>query len=73
MREQAVSEIDAERQRALGEVRAQVADLALLAAGKVVGETHDRRTAASPGRGVPDRGDTAERRVVANELMRGRC
>jgi F-type H+-transporting ATPase subunit b len=39
MRAQAVAEIDAERQKALGDVRAQVADLALLAAGKVVGET----------------------------------
>jgi F-type H+-transporting ATPase subunit b len=38
-REQAVSEINAERQRAVAEVRSQVADLALLAAGKVVGET----------------------------------
>ena len=36
---QAVAEIDAERQRALAEVRGQVADLALVAAGKVVGET----------------------------------
>lgn len=39
MRQRAVSEIDAERQRALADVRSQVADLALLAAGKVVGET----------------------------------
>jgi F-type H+-transporting ATPase subunit b len=39
LREQAVSEIDAERQRALSEVRGQVADLALRAAGRVVGET----------------------------------
>ena len=39
LREQAVAEIDAERLRALAEVRGQVADLALLAAGKVVGET----------------------------------
>jgi F-type H+-transporting ATPase subunit b len=39
LRAQAVSEIDAERLRALGEVRAQVADLALQAAGRVVGET----------------------------------
>jgi F-type H+-transporting ATPase subunit b len=38
-REQAIEEIDAERQRALSDVRKQVADLALLAAGKVVGET----------------------------------
>ena len=38
-RAQAVGEIDAERQKALGDVRAQVAELALQAAGKVVGET----------------------------------
>ena len=36
---QAVAEIDAEKQRALADLRAQVADLALAAAGKVVGET----------------------------------
>ena len=34
-----VADIDAERKRALAEVRGQVAELALLAAGKVVGET----------------------------------
>jgi F-type H+-transporting ATPase subunit b len=39
VREQAGEEIEAERQRALADVRAQVADLALAAAGKVVGET----------------------------------
>jgi F-type H+-transporting ATPase subunit b len=39
MRESAVADIDAERKRALADVRSQVADLALLAAGKVVGET----------------------------------
>jgi len=39
MRERAVADIDTERKRALADVRAQVADLALLAAGKVVGET----------------------------------
>jgi F-type H+-transporting ATPase subunit b len=39
MRERAVTEIDTERKRALADVRSQVADLALLAAGKVVGET----------------------------------
>jgi F-type H+-transporting ATPase subunit b len=39
MRERAVSEIDAERKRALADVRDQVAALALAAAGKVVGET----------------------------------
>jgi F-type H+-transporting ATPase subunit b len=39
MRERAVAEIDSERKRALADVRSQVADLALMAAGKVVGET----------------------------------
>ena len=39
MRERALSDIDAERKRALADVRGQVADLALRAAGKVVGET----------------------------------
>jgi len=39
LRERAVAEIDAERKRALADVRNQVADLALAAAGKVVGET----------------------------------
>ena len=39
MRERAASEIDAEKQRALADLRAEVADLALAAAGKVVGET----------------------------------
>jgi F-type H+-transporting ATPase subunit b len=39
LREQALADIEAERLRALADVRGQVADLALLAAGKVVGET----------------------------------
>jgi F-type H+-transporting ATPase subunit b len=39
IREQAAAEIAAERDRALSDLRAQVADLALAAAGKVVGET----------------------------------
>ena len=39
MRERAVAEIDAERKRAILDVRSQVADLALLAAGKVLSET----------------------------------
>lgn len=39
MRQKAESEIDAERQRAFTDVRSQVAELALQAAGKVVGET----------------------------------
>ena len=39
MRERAAAEIEAEKQRALQELRAEVADLALEAAGRVVGET----------------------------------
>ena len=39
LRERAASEIEAEAQRAIAELRKEVADLALLAAGKVVGET----------------------------------
>jgi F-type H+-transporting ATPase subunit b len=39
MRERAATEIDAEKQRAIADLRAEVADLALRAAGRVVGET----------------------------------
>ncbi len=39
MRVRASAEIDAEKQRALSELRGEVADLALQAAGRVVGET----------------------------------
>jgi F-type H+-transporting ATPase subunit b len=39
LRERATAEIEAEKQRALTELRAEVADLALAAAGRVVGET----------------------------------
>ena len=39
LRVRAASEIDAEKTRAIADVRAEVADLALLAAGRVVGET----------------------------------
>ena len=39
VRTQAAEEIRAEKERALAEVRGQIADLALRAAGKVVGET----------------------------------
>ena len=39
MRIRATTEIDAEKQRAIGELRGEVADLALAAAGRVVGET----------------------------------
>jgi F-type H+-transporting ATPase subunit b len=45
MRERASSEIEAEKHRAIADLRAEVADLALSAAGKVVGEsmTGDRQ------------------------------
>ena len=39
MRERATAEIEAEKVRAISDVRAEVADLALQAAGRVVGET----------------------------------
>ena len=39
MRERATSEIDAEKQRAIGELRGEVADLALAAASRVLGES----------------------------------
>jgi F-type H+-transporting ATPase subunit b len=39
MRERAADDIEAEKQRALADLRSEVADLALAAAGKVVGET----------------------------------
>ncbi|HET7676966.1 MAG TPA: F0F1 ATP synthase subunit B [Candidatus Limnocylindrales bacterium] len=42
LREQAAADIQAEKQRALAEIRGEVADLALRAAGKVVGETMDQ-------------------------------
>ena len=45
MRDRAAAEIDAEKHRAIADLRAEVADLALAAAGKVVGEsmTGDRQ------------------------------
>ena len=54
MRVRAAADIEAEKQRAIGELRAEVADLALAAAGVVVGESHDRRATASPRRGIPE-------------------
>ena len=39
MRQRAADDIDSEKQRAIADLRAEVADLALAAAGKVVGET----------------------------------
>jgi F-type H+-transporting ATPase subunit b len=45
LRERATAEIDAEKQRAIAELRSEVTDLALAAAGRVVGEsmTGDRQ------------------------------
>ena len=45
MRERATAEIDTEKQRAIAELRSEVTDLALLAAGRVVGDsmTSDRQ------------------------------
>jgi F-type H+-transporting ATPase subunit b len=39
MRQRATSDIEAEKQRAIADLRAEVADLALAAAGKVIGES----------------------------------
>ncbi|HEU4920192.1 MAG TPA: F0F1 ATP synthase subunit B [Candidatus Limnocylindrales bacterium] len=39
MRERAATDIEAEKQRAIGDLRGEVAELALRAAGRVVGET----------------------------------
>ena len=39
MRERATNDIEAEKQRAIGELRGEVADLALAAASRVVGES----------------------------------
>lgn len=39
MRERAAADIEAEKQRAIGELRSEVTNLALAAAGRVVGET----------------------------------
>ena len=41
MRVRAAADIEAEKQRAIGELRGEVADLALAAAGRVVGESLD--------------------------------
>jgi F-type H+-transporting ATPase subunit b len=44
LRVNAAAEIEAEKQRAMGELRAEVADLAISAASKVVGESlNDQR------------------------------
>ena len=66
LQSQAAAEIAAERQRALHDVRSQIADLALQAAGKVVGETRtserERRLVEEFLVGVaPDGGSAAAR------------
>ena len=53
MRVRATDEIEAEKQRAIAELRGEVADLALAAASRVVGEIDDRRATASARRGIP--------------------
>jgi F-type H+-transporting ATPase subunit b len=70
MRERASSEIDAEKQRAITELRSEVADLALRAAGRVVGETitadRERRLVdeflAETGVGASDNGGSGSSR-----------
>ena len=55
MRERAAADISAEKERAMADVRGQVAELALAAAGRVVGETMN---------------DARERRLVEEFLGR---
>jgi len=62
LRDRATADIQAERDRALADLRAQVADLALAAAGKLVGENDDRRPSATPRRQVPRRSRRQHRR-----------
>ena len=63
LREKAAADIAAERDRALADLRAQVADLALAAAGKVVGETMtDARQRRLVEEFLADRAVTAEGR-----------
>jgi F-type H+-transporting ATPase subunit b len=56
LREKATADITAERDRALADLRAQVADLALFAAGKLVGESMT---------------DARQRRLVEEYLAQG--
>ena len=61
MRVRASEEIEAEKQRALAELRSEVADLALQAAGSRRPRDHDRPAPAPARRGVPRRsGDELE-------------
>ena len=55
LRVRAATDIEAEKQRALSDLRAEVADLALAAAGRVVGETMSDTASAATRRGIPAR------------------
>ena len=55
MRVRAAAEIEAEKGRAIADLRAEVADLALAAAGRVVGESMDGERRATARRRVPRR------------------
>jgi F-type H+-transporting ATPase subunit b len=62
MRTRATSDIEAEKQRAIADLRAEVADLALAAAGKVVGESMtDARQRRLVEEFLQESGQTAER------------
>ena len=63
MRQRATSDIDAEKQRAIADLRAEVADLALAAAGKVVGESMtDARQRRLVEEFLEESGETTERK-----------
>ena len=62
---QAAAEIEAEKQRALADVRAQVADLALAGRRQGRRRDHDRRAPASSRGGVPGRGTARGQRRLA--------
>ena len=72
LRERATAEIDAEKQRAISELRGEVADLALAAASRVVGETIEHRPRAAPRRGVPRRDRQPSARRIGRLARRRR-
>ncbi len=54
--EAAHAQIDTDRQQALAALRRQVGELSVELAGRIVGESLDRRSPAEPGRGqIPRR------------------
>ena len=71
LREQAVTEIDAERQRALADVRAQVADLALARRRQGRRRDHDRPARAPAGRRVPGPGERRARPAASAATRQG--